>query len=300
MESFESYKPQEKEFFDVAGGKAEVVDVSPEHMKDEVPVFIAPGWGCDAEVYKQVVEVFVKNERRALTMSHPRTGGNLQEVASLEELEKFPEEKLRKAYNILGVLEQKGLEKVDALAHSEGAMNVALAAFLHPEKFRNIVFFAPAGLIGKDNFFDLAKRFASQERGDTLADVPVSEKEIAVGKAALDSVKKYFTANPLRSLKETYEISHFQTLEMLEYLHEQGIGIVIMSGIDDPVFPTKDLQKMVDIHTIDGFMTMRGAHGAIGEQETHIEWADKMFSALKSQQEKAVDGVKPDLMEEFI
>ncbi len=148
---------EKREFFEGAGGRIEVVDVIPEQLKDKVPLFIASGWGCSIEVYEQVFKIMVERGRRTISLNHPRQGGDLENKATEAEIDTYPIEKLRKSYNILDVIEQKNIEKVDVLAHSEGAMNAILAAVLHPEKFRNIVLFGPAGMIGKDNFLDLTK-----------------------------------------------------------------------------------------------------------------------------------------------
>jgi pimeloyl-ACP methyl ester carboxylesterase len=289
-----------REHFEVAGGNAEVVDITPGKLKDETPVFLAPAWGLNVDVYKRAIETLSERERRVISLSHPRRGGNLEAKSSQEEMKKYPQEELRKAYNILGVMEQKNVLRVDAIAHSEAGINVTIAAVLHPERFRNIVYYAPAGLIGKDTFTNLLSRFSKQERGETLADIPISEAEKETGAAAHASWSSYLRANPLRAIKEAYEISQSEIHEMIRYLHQKGIGIVVASGIDDPVFPTHEMQKIATFDMIDGFLSMRGGHGGIGDvPEEFMVKIEEMLSALEQQREHAVDGVKPDLLEEF-
>ncbi len=115
----------------------------------------------------------------------------------------------------------------------------------------------------------------------------------------MKSVKEYVLANPLRAIKESYEMSQFQILDMIDYLHSKGVGIVVMSGIDDPVFRTRNIKKPNLIHNIDGFMTMKGGHGAIGEQIDHIVWVDKILTALKNKKDKKTKFYTPNLLEEF-
>jgi len=290
-----------REYFDVAGGEAEVVDITPEKLKDETPVLVAPAWGLNVDVYKRAIETLSEErERRVISLSHPRRGGDLKAKSSEEERKKYPQEELRKAYNILGVLEQKNIPQVDAIAHSEAGINVTIAAILHPEKFRNIVYYAPAGLIGTDTFTNLLNRFSKQERGETLADIPISDGEKETGAAAKASWISYLRANPLRAIKEAHEISQSEIHEMIRYLHGKGIGIVVASGIDDPVFPTHKMQKIAKLDMIDGFLSMRGGHGGIGDvPEEFMAKIEGILSALQDQKEHAVDGVKPDLLEEF-
>lgn len=288
-----------REYFETAGGIAETADVVPEKLKDEPPIFLVPGWACNIELYKDSLEALVKAGRRVLTINHPRRGGDMEVRSSEEERRKYPEGKLRKALDILSVMDQKNIKQADAIAHSEGAINLIIAAALHPEKFRNIVLYAPAGLIGKDTFSRLAKGFAAQsKRPDSLFNMPITEKEKADGKQVLDSLISYLKGNPLRGLKEAVEISGFQIHEMIRYLHEKGIGILVASGFEDPVFPTNRMKKIATFDKIDGFLTLPGGHGlATGEVMTQVE---KMLSALESQRKKTIGGKKTDLSEEFV
>lgn len=309
LNSFESHSEQDfdtqfarREHFKVAGGDAEVVDIVPEKLKDETPIVLPPAWGLTLDIYKRAIKTLSERERRVIAMSHPRRGDNLKAVSSEEEREKYPEEELRKAYNLLGILEQKNIPKVDVIAHSEGAINVTIAAMIHPEEFRNIVYYAPAGLSGKDTFTGLIKRFSQQgPRAESLADVPVSEGEKETGAAAMKSWLTYILANPSRTIKEINEISESQIYDMLYYLHEEkGIGILIASGIDDPVFSRNKIKALANLHLIDGFLSMRGAHGGLGDVPEEIATRiENMLSALQEQKEHAVDGIKPDLLEEF-
>lgn len=298
--SFESQFVK-REHYDVAGGNAEVVDITPEKLKDGIPVLLAPAWGLEIDVYKRSIENLSEQDRRVVSLSHPRRGGDLKAHSSEEEMEKYPEEELRKAYNILDVLEQKKIEQVDAIAHSEGALNITIAAMLHPEKFRNIVYFAPAGLIGEDKFTRLMKGFAGQgKRAESLADYPISEGEKETAAAAMAAVKKYVMANPIRAFKEVRDIAKSQIHEMIEYLHEKGIGIIVMSPEDDPVFPTAKMSEYAKIDSMDMFAVTKGGHGGIGDQpERFTAEAEEMLSALQWKKDHTVDGVEPDLADYF-
>lgn len=283
----------------VAGGTAEIFDIAPESPKSEVPVFFAPAWSCTAEVYKPALETLSGQERRVVTINHPRFGGDMS-IAPEEAVEKYPYEEVRKAMNILGVLEQKNIEKTDVIAHSEGAVNVAIAAALHPEKFRNIVLFAPAGMIGEDTFTRLLKGFAGQgKRPESLKatpaqgenpgfeEIPVTETEKYAAKTAAKEAIKYLAKNPVRGLKEGWDISKSQIHDMLRYLHEQGVGIVVMSGVDDPVFPMEKMQEIAKTDMLDGFLSLRGGHGELGNHpEKYMVAAEQMLTALEEKKRK--------------
>ncbi|MCC7004613.1 alpha/beta fold hydrolase [Candidatus Nomurabacteria bacterium] len=205
------------EQFDVAGGKAEVVDIKlADEPKTDVPLFLAPAWACTVETYKPVLETLAETDRRVLGINHPRFGGDMS-TAPEEAVNNYSFEELRKALNIIDVIKQKDIEKVDVITHSEGAINTAIAAMLHPEKFRNIVFYAPAGLIGEDTFTRLLKGFSQQSKpAESLADIKIDDETTNAAWEAL----KYLAKNPVRGIKETIDVSNSQIHDVIRYLHE--------------------------------------------------------------------------------
>lgn len=261
-ENFEN--PEEIE---LAGGKMEVVDIKPEELKTEVPLLLAPGWGCTTETYKPDLIKLANRKRRVLGVNHPRRGGDLKEIP--EELKnEYSQEELRKALNLLGVLEAKGIEKTDVIAHSEGAINTTIAAVLRPDLFRSIVYYAPAGIVGEDQFGRLLKGFAQQGKPaesrkamEGAPEIPVTEEEVAQGKTAAVEALKYMAENPLRAYKEAREISQSQIHDLLRLLHEKGVKIYIMCGVDDPVFPMEKVQEIIKGDMVDGFLSVRSSHG---------------------------------------
>ncbi|MBI4085319.1 MAG: alpha/beta hydrolase [Candidatus Liptonbacteria bacterium] len=291
---------REREAIKTDGGKVDTIDVdlgSP----DKVPVLMAPAWGCTMNVYEAAIKQLAeessepddkgnkKEKRRVISLDYARFGGSGTSPA--EAVEEYPEEEIRKAKAILGVLKEKGIEKTDAITHSESAINVIMAALVEPEKFRNIVLFAPAGLIGKDTFTRLVKGFSGQFKGragvESMSTIPVTETEKKVGAVAGKEGAKYFAKNPLRALKEGVAISNSQIHEALRYLHGKDIGVCVISGVDDPVFPMKRLQKIVKADMLDGFLSVRGGHGAVGEHPEHyIEAAKGMLAAMENKQVK--------------
>ena len=277
-----------------------LLDIRPDNPKTEVPVLLAHAWGCTNEVYKPAIRTLSESGRRVMSLDHPRIGGDINKRASREVLEKYPNEEVRKAYDILDLLNRKGIEKTDVVAHSEAAINIAIAATLHPEKFRNIVFYGPAGLIGEDTFTRLLKGFAGQskraeslkatpaaEKTSGFSEIPITETEKKVAAAAAKEAIKYFAKNPVRAVKEAWGISKSQIHEMLRYLHEKGIGIVVMAAVDDPVFQMEQMQKIAKTDMLDGFLSVRGGHGEIGNHpELYMAAAEKMLTALEEKKKK--------------
>ncbi|MFA6897987.1 MAG: alpha/beta hydrolase, partial [Candidatus Paceibacterota bacterium] len=234
-------------------------------------------------------EIF-DNDRRTITVNHPRVGGQApMDFRHARLSPDFPKNEVRKALTILDVLKAEGVEKTDMIMHSESAINGIIAATLEPERFRNLVLFAPSGLIGKDTFPRLLQGFFEQGKGraESMKEFPVTEKEKWAAETALRESVKYALKNPLRATMEAMDISETQIDEMLQALREQGIGIVVMATVDDPVFPMELVQKAVDTKKVDGFISLKGGHGAIGEHpERYVALALKMLDALKAKAEK--------------
>ncbi len=252
-------------------GIAKVGDFTPEQLKDEVPVLLAQAWGLGLGTYKEAMKQLVEDEHRVISIEHPRIGGALDSSMNVRELsKKYPTAELRKALNILEVLEEKGIEKVDAIAHSEGAINIAIAAAMYPEKFRSIVFFGPAGMMEKETWSRLAKGFASQgDRAESMKDIPITAGERATAEAAMEDLKKYVVKNPARSFSEVAAIKsgHQQVRDLLPYLRDElGINIAVMSAEDDPVFPQGEVKKAADMGAVDTFISVPGGHGMIGDR----------------------------------
>lgn len=299
-ESFEEQFSNLKEV-QLPSGTAEVADCTPENLKDEMPVFLAPAWGLGLDTYKSAIEQLFKDERRVVSLTHPRIGGALDssmDIKGLSRAKEWPLAELRKALNILEVLEELGIEKVDAIAHSESAINIAMAATMYPEKFRSIVFYAPAGMMEKENWPRLAKGFASQgTRAPSLKDIPINESEREASTAAKWGWLKYLAKNPGRGISEISAIKngHAQTKDLLPYLHDIGINIAVISAVDDPVFPPEEIRKAAEIDAVDTFVsTMPGGHGMLGDHpEIAMPIAERLLERFATrektpQQKKAL------------
>lgn len=288
----------------------EIGEYIPEKPKSEVPVLIAPGWSDTVEVHEKGMKILADEGRRSLSLSHPRHGGTIAETFN-EEAEKYPDEEMRKAQSLLGFLEQKNIEKVDVVAHSEGAINACIAAMLQPEKFRSIILYAPAGLIGNDNLLRLmwgTMIHAKRKDLETLSGFPITEEENEQDALIGRENAKYITENPLRALKETIAISRVQIQDILRYLRSKGVNIVVMAAVEDTFFPmgeveeTKDeqgnvvrrefvegrgMQKNIDSSFVDGFLSIRGGHMQFkSNPEIMMPVVGSIFTTLEVRDEK--------------
>lgn len=264
-------------------GTAEVADFSPrpEEAKDEVPVYVGSAWGMGIKTYMPLMKQICKDGRRVLSTEHPSYDDALDSSMNVKELweknadrkEKYPTAELRKALNMLEVLEEKGIKQVDAIAHSEGALNVAMAAAMYPEKFRTITFFGPAGMLENETWARLIGGFLDNKKGprtvapETLHDIPITEDEREVGAAAGEDFVRYFVKNTRRAISEVVAIkqNHSRLKDLIPYLHSLGINIVVMSAEGDAMFPPEQVRKAADMDAVDSFISVPGGHGMVGE-----------------------------------
>jgi|GEM_PF-559122 len=309
-----SYLKEHIEQLEIAGKKTDTIDVRPETLKDEVPILLAPGWASTIPVYQPLLKTLTGEGRRVFTLNHPQRGNDTHlSDEEQERLSAFPQPERQKASNLLELLKHKdisGDKKVDVIAHSEGCINAIAAALVEPEKFRNIVLFAPPGFMGKDSRIHLALGWSKWQLGGrkgmkSLEEIPISEEDKAraaaegrvaieypaipqteesleTGKVAMTEGLKYMAANPLRAAKEVLDMPSVALDEVIQELRSRGIGIVIISGVDDPLFPTKRMAEYLKKDTIDGFLSVRGSHPQIGDDpERFGVAANQMLERLR-------------------
>ncbi|MCX6719455.1 MAG: alpha/beta hydrolase, partial [Candidatus Taylorbacteria bacterium] len=171
---------------------------------------------------------------------------------------------IRKALAIIEILNERIPGKADVIAHSEGGINTAIAATFQAEKFNSIVFANAAGLMGPDNFPSLARRFGLSVAKDTLnSKGKDSPERKARGSRSLKETIKYIKSNFLRATEESGAISASQVDGVLKYLTEVGIGVIVVCGEDDPVFPIDRIKETLKDIPVDHFIVMPGGHTEI-------------------------------------
>jgi len=256
--------PEVLKFDGFPEGGIEIIDLDPQEKKTDTPLMIIPGWAATAEVCKENSQIFSEElGRRTITINAPHgIETNPQEDTPLAEL--------RKAVAITKIMEAKNIEKVDVLTHSEGALFTTIAAMQNPEKFRSIVYFAPAGLIGEDNFWQLISRFSSDLFQQWKDRKKSPERESKINTALIEALKTF--RNPKMSLDEIMAIADSQIQENLRELKQSGVKIIIMHPVGDKAFPMERMQRMVDGGMVNGFISVGDAKKTGEVAETHNAW----------------------------
>ncbi|MBV9159888.1 MAG: alpha/beta hydrolase [Candidatus Kaiserbacteria bacterium] len=267
------------------GNATDIIDIQPEQPSDKPDILVAPGFNASIHTNAPVLEMLAKDGRRVMSLNHPHAGRSLRESAdSKESRAKFPLTELRKASNLLDLIDAKSPEKpVDCFAFSEGALNTMLAAYLHPEKFNSIILSAPAGLIGDDSLITLAglqnkesgglmQRFSAQSESDNAAarlpayssDEALRQEEMEMFKhiastweADEETAKKHLVA----TIEDLWALSHMRIDDMVAFVRAAGVKVAVISGVEDKVFPTERMARRLPKDSLDGFMATQGAHG---------------------------------------
>lgn len=319
----------------INGEEVQVLDIRPHRAKTKIPVVFAPGYATSSPAENKVnILEMVRQKRRTLYVDKPR-GINYEGIIDKEDAKKFEDFLLSQVAALIGVLEKKGIEKVDVMAHSEGSMYTIVAASLYPEKFRDLVLFNPAGMVGPgDTRAGLIERFLADmfsrkyemmNRGGSMTKenetqaakiyrvlietiswvlgklkrtkgpVPdvMSEGAKQQVRVAEEGVVNYFMSQKDKSLNEIRAIARTQIHDLLKIVHEQGIGITIVHGVDDTIFSMEKVQAQMAKRNldedlpIDGFLSVRGGHGEMTmspEKETRA--ADAALTALEKKRKK--------------
>lgn len=301
----------------VGGENAKVVDARPDNPKEGAnPVIFAMAWGFSTRGWKPVLKTLLETGRRTLAIDHPPHGGDLAMSKEQQELvQGLPTEQIRKALNMIKVMEAKQIPHADVIAHSEGGAHTLIAALLRPDMFRHLVLFAPAGLIGKDNLPLLmaATLWDSMTKKQTLEGLPESEAVKKDGVNVPIEMLRHIAPNPLRAAREVYGLSKAQLEHLLRQLKERGVRFAIMNPVDDLVFPGERMSKTIsgqmretertkvkegesltreewsrDVdnfvqNVADGYIATRGGHSAIAERpEVFIPAAENLLTTLKA------------------
>lgn len=250
------------------------VERSPDHPKSPVPVFISPGWSETPKVYEDAIDVMVNANRRVFALQY---GGDSKPHFDSE----FPAIEMNRAVAFLNLIGKKDIDKIDVIAISEGALSAIIAASIRPDKFRNIVLVNPAGMIGSDSLSKLLRRFTTK----TIQNVKDAKTDKHI-RQLLKEGTKYLLSHLIEGLRGVRAISQSEIDQVVRDLHKYGIKIVIMSNVDDPLFPIERIQNIVKQKDIAGFISMKGGHDSFHSHPNYAQAAEALLTSLEQKEQK--------------
>jgi pimeloyl-ACP methyl ester carboxylesterase len=255
-----------------SGGAGIVVEVIPRRRGDPVPLVFIPGWGQTARTYAIPLRTFAERGRYVVSLFRPARGRPIVGESD------FPREEVRKAQGLIGVLARLRQEQVDLVAHSEGALSAVLATALYPQRVRNLVLVDPAGLIVRDRWYRLAGRFGQMILQCTIEAATNAAERRALVWAMLNPTV-YAVTHPLRALAQIAALTRWHSLDLLVGLRDSDVGVVVITGVDNRVFPINRAGPLVreGVRLVDGFHAVRGGHAKLlGD----ARYADAVLNAI--------------------
>ena len=233
------------------------VDIIPNEQVKDVPLLLVSGWGETLDTTKSIVLSLARTGRRVLALeSH-----HLDTI--VKNSEQFPQQGYVKALVLLEFLNTQKIEKVDVIAHSQGAINAVIAAWVKPNVFNTLILVGPAGMLNKDEFLNLAGRFSSHLFYHFLFH---SGQKINFSIQYIIQVFIYIFSNPLQALQEAVGMVNFHIAQMVRSLQKNNMKIHVVHDEDDVVFPFNEVKKTVHELGIENFHSMKGWHNFIHEQ----------------------------------
>ncbi|MEK7515525.1 MAG: alpha/beta hydrolase [Patescibacteria group bacterium] len=276
---------EQSEKYEYGSTTIEAFDIQAEKLKTETPVFFGTGWSASRGVYEASILGIADRGRRVLSMFAPHGIDTDHDFGKGDKT--YATAELRKAAAMLRTLEEKGVEQLDIVAHSESALWTLIIAAMHPEKIRNIVLIDPAGLIDEDTTARLAVSFCKDIVQGALNKEklprPKIERSVQPGSGTdLFGALRNMAGAPMRSLKEVLAMRDADIREMLEDLKKQGKHIAVVQGARDAIFPMERMQRIVNTKQVDGFYSVYGAHNEINSNpEAYITVIDHALDALE-------------------
>lgn len=264
----------------------DLYDMHPEISEQETPILFVPGFVATPEIFKENIRSCVAAGYRTLSVEAPH--GSEHSIAPEDRIGKVTDAELRRIAAFMSGLDAAQIEKADAIGHSEGAIDVLLAAALFPERFNNIVLVNPGGLIADDDPIRLSLRFIRDAarswyfawKQGTL------EEKMLIDKLSMPNV----FSNVPQSTKEVISVARTATYQLLRQVRESGIGITIIHGPQDAVFPIAKIrttiQDMKENPQEDILKLVNGFYSVAGDHNTFIrrapEYTRLAVGALKA------------------
>ncbi len=242
-------------------GLCNVYDVPPAHESQKPPVILTQGFAVTKPRYRNMQPVTDEDDRRLIAL-YPasRYGGEV------EKMDGIYSEDMRKAMQIIEVLERKGLKDVDAIGKSGGAAATVIAALLRPDLISTVALFNPSGM-REDSPLGIAKRFV-KKNNKSLSYSP-KDPEVDLSKEeAKNEVLSTLFKNPKRTIQEIVAFGGADVNELMRRAKEKGVMISVMASADDTFFPVdttiKRLRELrgqsIDPSPFVGFYSVRGGH----------------------------------------
>lgn len=201
----------------------------------------------------------------------------------------YPKPQVERAVVMNEVLAQKGIEKVDLVAHSEGGLNGTIAAAQQPDRFRHFVLVAQPGVTDTQSYVEIVKRAIRNKKfTDTDKDEAAPER-LSRHERSEQEIKGWVKdRGVVKGTIESMNPGRVDVSDEVRELHGIGHGVSIVAGADDEMLPMKEYQRdkagagrSADSLGVDGFYSVASGHAEMeinGEEYGYL--ANSALDAL--------------------
>lgn len=269
------------------GEVTDILELIPRNLKSETPLVIMPGWTGTTETYEPNMKA-IAEEGRHVMMANSEYGNPVssEDFSDKEKASEYSVSNLQKIAVYMEMLKKTGTKKVDVIGYSEGGMNAIIAATLYPEKFKNIILVDPSGLIGENSILDIPINFSKEVVTGAIEWVRTPEGRkmmFDIFKGVAGTVLKH----PILAYRQMLGNSSAELLEEMKSLRARGIGISVIHGTDDMIFPMEKMQEYVEAEAVDGFYSVKGSHpDFLFKSNEFTKAAEAALTALEKKKEK--------------
>jgi pimeloyl-ACP methyl ester carboxylesterase len=251
-----------------------IYDIAPPHPRSSVPILFCPGWMENPQNHKETIYALYRQGRRTVFPDSPH-GIEARPRANL------PMAQLRHAQALIATLKHQGVDEADAIAHSAGAISLAIAGTASGgPRFRNVVLQSPAGLCGGETAASVAWRGWQESRQETRRQrCTPTERQLIRDYGCR---RMYWLSTLARTVAEIKAIANVDIRELLIEMRRRGGRLAVVHGTDDRLFSMERMQRHVDAGLVDGFYSVDGGHQQILlEPSRHASLASEVLLALE-------------------
>lgn len=276
------YRNEHKREMGPKGDQVKVYGVSAETLRktrtveDETPVLIAAGFSVNSRASEKTCVGVAEEGRPVMTFDVPPNSRDFDPADTYPEgitdMTKMYATGIVRALDIGQEEIFHKEQKIDGIGYSMGAISILAAAVQHPDRFRNIVLIDPAGLSNLDDpswkrFMQLGARSAqhkaqvgAQVEGSVYGDI---RYKLFHAQFSSEMAKEQLEGGLPYLVSTAATIAQTDLLKLIQEAQQKGIGISVLVGEEDPLFPHEEVAKYASKAGITP-NPVKGGHANVG------------------------------------
>ncbi|MFM2357394.1 MAG: hypothetical protein RJA61_131 [Candidatus Parcubacteria bacterium] len=216
-------------------GTVEFLDITSPYVRTSHTVFIIFGWGETFQSVKPTLASIASRGYRVIVGMYERLDKNIRNT------DRHPAVEYVKAQAIADILKYKNIQKIDVIAHSEGAIIASLLVQLKPGIIKSLTLISPAGLASNINVQKISFKFLVYLFKEFLLYL---RGEYKAGLIYIGGLFRYIFLNPIQSFREIIGISTFKINPILNKLNKKGGSIFMIYSSKDSLFSSSEIEAV--------------------------------------------------------